>query len=1007
MRRTFPNLVRLLVVLAIVCVSVAVATVAAGQAAGIDLWTSSGPVHSSVLVNATGFNPNAQLTAKFDGFTISTLPSTVTANSNGDATFAVWIPTATNGLHLITVTDGTNTAPSTTTPNFTVQAQVVITSPNSKSGPYGTSVTVAGTGFSGGGVSATVTMGGQTLAVVPLVDSIGSFTATGTVPLIPSGAATVTATDSAGVTAAVTDQFNVTQKVVLSPDTGDVGTYVSIVGYGFTANGSVPVGGITFGGKPWNTNVVTISSSGVFLFVFLAVPSDVTLGSNPVVVTDNDSKQASANFEVTLTPSSYANYIAVTPANAAIAVSGTQQFTATLYWSDTTSEDVTPGAIWDSSHPGVAETSLSQPGVVTGKSVGTASITAQSYGKTGAASITVGNALISVEIRPPGPYYVGVGGMVQLRAFAHYTYGSDVDITSQAAWTSTDNNVATVGDQGFAKGVVTGVHANSPCYITASFGGMRYSVRCGVTGLYSLRINPTDAYIAIDETRLFTVTGIYQGGGTADVSLEAEGTWATLWGGGAVTITDTGQATGHSVGGAIIFAKVEGIPGSTTLTVVGPTPTLGPSPNPTGTPISTPTPTPNTPTGTIVFVPLSGAVVTFSSVSGEGQTAVTTSQSNTCGTLPSGFQVRGQFTDISTTATYTSPVAVGISYAPSGITDEPNLRLYHCEGGQWVDVTESVDTVNHFVYGKVSSLSTFFIGDPSEVGGGAGVPVVFIDPQSQSVDAGQTFTLNIAVRPQGKGVSAVQVIMRFDASAMYVGGVELGDLLGADAIPVPGYPKIDNTGGTVQIAAARQGATTPPTAEGVFAKITLTAAHAFPQEFPPGTYLFTLEKAQVVDENALDISGVINEGGSVTINTAKELLPGGGLGHKVTLGRVLPPGNITPGPGETPQPVECPRWDINADGVVNSLDLSALGQDYGQPPVHFPRSDINEDGVTELKDHSLLAAHMGDWLECGNTPTRVTLIDRSAQPWTDWTGSLYTAGTLKLVLPGPTPKPPA
>jgi len=131
---------------------------------------------------------------------------------------------------------------------------------------------------------------------------------------------------------------------------------------------------------------------------------------------------------------------------------------------------------------------------------------------------------------------------------------------------------------------------------------------------------------------------------------------------------------------------------------------------------------PNTPVGSDVSVTLPGAVVTFASVTAEGVTTVITQQGNPGGGIPSGFRVRGLFVDITTTATYTGNIAVGISYDPS--TPNPqNLKLFHSEGGHWVDVTTSVDTVNHIVYGEVSTFSWFFIGGQWVEVAGAPVPV--------------------------------------------------------------------------------------------------------------------------------------------------------------------------------------------------------------------------------------------------------------------------------------------
>jgi hypothetical protein len=116
-----------------------------------------------------------------------------------------------------------------------------------------------------------------------------------------------------------------------------------------------------------------------------------------------------------------------------------------------------------------------------------------------------------------------------------------------------------------------------------------------------------------------------------------------------------------------------------------------------------------TPVGSNVTVTLPSAAITFNTVTGSGNTTVTTSQGNPGGGIPSGCRVRGLFIDITTTATYTGNITVGISYDPS--TPNPqNLKLFHSEGGHWVDVTTSVDTVNHIVYGVASSFSWFFIG---------------------------------------------------------------------------------------------------------------------------------------------------------------------------------------------------------------------------------------------------------------------------------------------------------
>ncbi len=288
------NIVKLLAVLAILGSLVAIAAVPAGAVAtpSMALSAGNGTVGSSITISATSFPVSTILVAKFDGAAMTTSPTTVTTDSvTGAATFAVLIPTATAGLHLITVTDGVNIAPSSTTPNFKILQLVAITSPTTKSGPVGTSVTVTGTGFSGAGVTADVTMGGVPLVSGVVVDSNGSFTGTGTVPSLTSGVQTVSASDGAGNVADYFDYFTVTPTLALSPGSGLPGAVVTLTGSGW-APGSVT---ISFaGGSPVT---VTAISSGAINDTSYQIPSSATAGVKTVAGTQGTTT-ASTTFTV-------------------------------------------------------------------------------------------------------------------------------------------------------------------------------------------------------------------------------------------------------------------------------------------------------------------------------------------------------------------------------------------------------------------------------------------------------------------------------------------------------------------------------------------------------------------------------------------------------------------------------------------------------------------------------------------------------------------------------------
>jgi hypothetical protein len=56
-----------------------------------------------------------------------------------------------------------------------------------------------------------------------------------------------------------------------------------------------------------------------------------------------------------------------------------------------------------------------------------------------------------------------------------------------------------------------------------------------------------------------------------------------------------------------------------------------------------------------------------------------------------------------------------------------------------------------------------------------------------------------------------------------------------------------------------------------------------------------------------------------------------------------------------------PRWDVNQDGVVNILDITLVGQNYGATyESDLPRWDVNQDGVVNIQDLSIVAGRFGE-----------------------------------------------
>jgi len=112
-------------------------------------------------------------------------------------------------------------------------------------------------------------------------------------------------------------------------------------------------------------------------------------------------------------------------------------------------------------------------------------------------------------------------------------------------------------------------------------------------------------------------------------------------------------------------------------------------------------------------ISLDAATVSFfdvtSDVMMDGQITATPKASIPAGPPPVG-RVIGSYVEINTTdVTYVGPVAVGLPYDESSVSNEEWLKLFHHDGSSWHDVTVGVDTVNNVVYGEVTSLSPFVV----------------------------------------------------------------------------------------------------------------------------------------------------------------------------------------------------------------------------------------------------------------------------------------------------------
>ncbi|MCE9574407.1 MAG: Ig-like domain-containing protein [Deltaproteobacteria bacterium] len=263
--------------------------------------------------------------------------------------------------------------------------------------------------------------------------------------------------------------------------------------------------------------------------------------------------------------------IAVTPATPAVAKGLTLQFTATATLTDTTSIDVTTQVTWSSSDDAIATVSnaADSEGLATAVAPGTTTIHAALSGKTGSTDLTVKQAaLTSIAVTPTNPT-VAVGLTRQFTAIGTFTDHTSADITAQVTWASSDTAVAQIsnasGSEGLANALTTG-----PSTISASLNGVTGTTALTVSGatLLSIAVTPTDDTVASGFSVQFTAIGTFSDTSHADLTTQV--TWGSSDGEIAAisnAVGSEGLADTAATGTATITAKLDGITGSTTLTV--------------------------------------------------------------------------------------------------------------------------------------------------------------------------------------------------------------------------------------------------------------------------------------------------------------------------------------------------------------------------------------------------------------------------------------------------------
>jgi hypothetical protein len=166
--------------------------------------------------------------------------------------------------------------------------------------------------------------------------------------------------------------------------------------------------------------------------------------------------------------------------------------------------------------------------------------------------------LVSITV-DPADQNMAIGGTQQFTATGTYSDDSTDDITADVEWSSSDEGVATIDENGLATVIAEGTTT-----ITATLDGESGTATLTVQTLDSIAVTPANTEIEAEATQQFTATGTFSDSSTSDIT--ASVTWSssdeTI-----ATIGSTGLATAVASGTTTITATLGDISGETTLAV--------------------------------------------------------------------------------------------------------------------------------------------------------------------------------------------------------------------------------------------------------------------------------------------------------------------------------------------------------------------------------------------------------------------------------------------------------
>ena len=278
--------------------------------------------------------------------------------------------------------------------------------------------------------------------------------------------------------------------IVITPDTGTVAVGAS---QGFTAVALDAAGntltGFTFFWSSQTPATATVSSS-------TGMVTGVAVGHAQIAA----SAQGISGFAtVSVTAKPIASVTVYPQAGATLRIATTLQLTDTI--KDISGAVVAAQAAWSSDSPSVA--SVDQNGLVTARTLGTATISASYGGKTGSAPITVSQVPVKTVVITSAPPSIFIGQTTQLSAVAKDSAGNNLNVVIR--FHSQNTAVATVDS---VTGIATGVSAGVAPMVAVSEGVSSTPVSVTVTAAppSTVVLSPSVSQVHVGQVTTLTAT---------------------------------------------------------------------------------------------------------------------------------------------------------------------------------------------------------------------------------------------------------------------------------------------------------------------------------------------------------------------------------------------------------------------------------------------------------------------------------------------------------------------